>query len=440
MKRLDPVTIGILGTIGVFVFLLLGMPIALALMMIGFAGIWYLTSLHAALPVVARTIYEVSGSYSYIVIPLFLVMGSFASISGSIGDLYNTFDKWLRRLPGGLAVATIAACAGFSAVSGSSVATAAAMSGIAYPEMRKFNYSPRLAAGTIAGGGTLGFLIPPSIGFVVFGMLTEQSVGKLLIAGIFPGIILALTFIVLIVLQVKRNPGLAPANLEPVGWGEKIMALKNIWEIALAFFIVMGGIYGGWFTPSEAGAAGATLLFLFALLKKNLTFKKLYEALQETVRVSAMVLFLIAGATVYTYFLGLSTIPALLVGWVAGLAVSRYVVLTAILLVYLFLGCFIDAVSMMVLTLPVVFPLILQLGFHPIVFGVLCVLMMDAGLITPPMGLNLFTIAGIAKDATMEEIYWGALPFVIPILVVVAIVVIFPETALFLPRMMLGGR
>lgn len=435
-----PITTGIVGTLGVFVLLFLGMPIALALMLIGFCGIWYLTSLHAALPVVARTVYEVSSSYSYMVIPLFLVMGSFASISGSIEDLYDTFDKWLRRLPGGLAAATIAACAGFSAVSGSSVATAAAMSGIAYPEMRKYNYSPKLATGTIAGGGTLGFLIPPSIGFVVFGMLTEQSVGKLLIAGILPGIILALTFIVLVVLQVKRDPSLAPINPEPVSWGEKILALKNVWEIAIVFLIVMGGIYLGWFTPSEAGAAGATLLFLFALLKRKLTFKNLFGALQESVRVSAMVLFLIAGATVYTYFLGLSTIPVQLVGWVAGLAVSRYVILAAILLVYLFLGCFIDAVSMMVLTLPVVFPLILQLGFHPIAFGVLCVLMMDAGLITPPMGLNLFTIAGTAKDVTMEEIYLGALPFVIPILIVVVIIAAFPETALLLPRMMLGGR
>jgi tripartite ATP-independent transporter DctM subunit len=297
-----------------------------------------------------------------------------------------------------------------------------------------------LAAGTIAGGGTLGFLIPPSIGFVVFGMLTEQSVGKLLIAGILPGLILALTFIVLIILMVKRKPGLAPINPDPVSWREKLLSLKNVWEILLAFLVVMGGIYLGWFTPSEAGAAGATLLFLIALFKRKLTFKNLFAALQESVRVSAMVLFLIAGATVFTYFLGLSTIPTQLVEWVAGLAVSRYLILTAILLVYLILGCFIDAVSMMILTLPVVFPLILQLGFHPIAFGVLCVLMMDAGLITPPMGLNLFTIAGTARELSMEDIYLGSLPFVIPILIVVAIISAYPDVALFLPKMMLGGN
>lgn len=437
---MDPVTAGIIGILGVFILLVLGMPIAVALMLIGFSGIWYLTSSNAALPVVARTVYEVSSNYSYMVIPLFLIMGSFASVSGSIGELYKTFDKWLRQLPGGLAAATIAACAGFSAVSGSSVATAAAMANIAYPEMRKYNYSAKLATGTIAGGGTLGFLIPPSIGFVVFGMLTEQSVGKLLIAGIIPGIILAAFFILLVVITVKRNPSLAPANFEPVSWREKILALKNVWEILLAFLVVMGGIYSGWFTPSEAGAAGATLLFFVALLKRKLTFKNLFAALQEAVRVSAMVLFLIAGATVFTYFLGLSTIPVKLVEWVIGLDVSPYLILTAILLVYLFLGCIIDAVSMMILTLPVVFPLILQLGFNPIAFGVLCVLMMDAGLITPPMGLNLFTIAGIAKDVSLEEIYLGALPFVIPILIMVAIIVVYPEIALLLPRMMLGGR
>jgi tripartite ATP-independent transporter DctM subunit len=321
---LDPVTAGIIGILGVFILLVLGMPIAVALMLIGFSGIWYLTSSNAALPVVARTVYEVSSNYSYMVIPLFLIMGSFASVSGSIGELYKTFDKWLRQLPGGLAAATIAACAGFSAVSGSSVATAAAMANIAYPEMRKYNYSAKLATGTIAGGGTLGFLIPPSIGFVVFGMLTEQSVGKLLIAGIIPGIILAAFFILLVVITVKRNPSLAPANFEPVSWREKILALKNVWEILLAFLVVMGGIYSGWFTPSEAGAAGATLLFFVALLKRKLTFKNLFAALQEAVRVSAMVLFLIAGATVFTYFLGLSTIPVKLVEWVIGLDVSPY--------------------------------------------------------------------------------------------------------------------
>ncbi|MDO9535875.1 MAG: TRAP transporter large permease [Bacillota bacterium] len=437
---MDPIIVGIIGTFLAILLLLLGMPIALALMLTGFLGIWHLSSLNAALPVAARTVYSVASHYAYMVIPLFLLMGAFANSSGLIDNLYKTFDKWLRKLPGGLGAATIAACAGFSAVSGSAVATAAAMGTIAYPEMKKYNYSPRLATGTIAAGGTLGFLIPPSIGFVVYGMLAEQSIGRLLIAGIIPGLTLAVTFIAIVVLQVRLNPSLAPTSPETVSWREKVSALKGVWEILLVFLVVMGGIYLGWFSPTEAGATGATLLFFVALAKRKLTFDSLFKSMQESIRVSVMVLFLVAGATVFSYFLALSTIPAQLAGWVVGLEVSPYVVLSIILVVFLFLGCFIDAVSMMVLTLPVIFPVILGLGFDPIFFGVVCVLMMQVGLITPPMGLNLYTIAGSAKDVPLEDIFAGAMPFVIPILIIVVLITIFPGIALFLPDMMLGGR
>lgn len=433
---MDPIIAGIIGTLLAFLLLFLGMPIALALMLTGFLGIWYLSSFSAALPVAARTLYAVAGQYSYMVIPLFLLMGEFAGNSGLIENLYKTFDKWLRKFPGGLGAATIAACAGFSAVSGSAVATAAAMGSIAYPEMKKFNYSPRLATGTIAAGGTLGFLIPPSIGFVVYGMLVEQSIGKLLVAGIFPGLVLAAAFIAILVVQVRLNPSLAPARSETVSWGEKLSALKDVWEMLTVFLVVMGGIYLGWFSPTEAGAMGATLLFVVALIKRKLTFKNIYQSMLEAVRVSVMVLFLVAGATVFSYFMALSTIPAQLANWVVGLEVSRFIILGIILLVYFFLGCFIDAISMMVLTLPVVFPLILKLGFDPIFFGVVCVLMMQVGLITPPMGLNLFAIAGSAKDVPLEDIFAGALPFVIPIMIIVVLITFFPEIVLYLPGKM----
>ena len=432
---MSPITIGIIGVIVVFLLLFLGMPIALALILVGIVGIWQIASLGAALPVVARTLYEVASHYPYMVIPLFIIMGSFAASSGMIGNLYNTFEKWLRRLPGGLGAATIAACAAFSAVSGSSVATSAAMGTIAYPEMKRFNYAPRLSTGTIAAGGTLGFLIPPSIGFVVYGMLTEQSIGRLLIAGVIPGLVLSVVFIGIVVLMVKRNPSLAPPISEKVSWKDRIYSLKGVWEILAVFLIVMGGIYLGWFSPNEAGAIGATVLLIVALLKRKLTLTNLFTALRETVRVSTMVLFLVAGATVFTYFLALSTIPTALAGSVAELDVSRYIVLLVILVIYLFLGMFIDAVSMMVLTLPVVFPLIIQMGFDPIFFGVICVLMMQVGLITPPMGLNLYTIAGTTK-VELDEIFIGALPFVIPVFIVVILIIAFPEIALFLPRMM----
>jgi tripartite ATP-independent transporter DctM subunit len=436
---LSPVAVGIVGTAVALVLLFLGMPIALALMVVGCLGLGYLSSFGAALPVTARTVYSVVSDYSYTVIPLFVLMGGFATVGGLVGELYDTGDKWLRGLPGGLAIATVGACAGFAAVCGSSVAEAAAMGSIALPEMKRFNYSPRLATGSIAAGGTLGFLIPPSIGFVVYGMLTQQSVGKLLIAGIFPGLILALAYTAVIIAQVKFNPNLAPASPEPVSWKQRLLALKGLWEILVVFFVVLGGIYLGWFTPTEAGASGAGLLFFITLAKRKLTRDNLFKALEEAIRVSVLVLFLVAGATVFSYFLALSTIPAQVANWVAGLGISRYWVVVFVVILYLILGCFIDAISMMVLTMPILFPMMLELGFEPIWFGVICVLMMEAGLITPPMGLNVYTLAGVAKDVPVEEIFRGALPFLISILVVVILMTVSPEIALFLPGKMLGG-
>jgi tripartite ATP-independent transporter DctM subunit len=433
----NPVIVGVIGTFLVFFLLFLGMPIAFALMLVGFAGIGYLASIEAALPVAARTVYEVSAFYPYTVIPLFIVMGGFAGSSGMTQELYRTFDKWFRKLPGGLGIATIGACAGFAAVSGSSVATAATMGTIAFPEMKRFNYHPRLATGSIAAGGTLGFLIPPSIGFIVYGMMTEQSIGKLLIAGMIPGLILAAAYISIVMIRVKLNPSLAPASPEPVTWREKFVAIKGIWEPLAIFLVVMGGIYLGYFTPTEAGAIGATLLFLVSLIKMKLNRQNLAKALQEAVRISVMVLFLVAGANVFSYFLALSTIPVRVAAWVAGLHVSPYLIHAIIVIIYLFLGCFLDAISMMVLTLPVIFPIILALGFDPIWFGVIAVLMMEAGLITPPMGLNIFTVAGVVKDVPVEDIFRGTLPFLLSIFAIVILITIFPKLAIFLPSMML---
>jgi len=434
---LDPVIAGVIGTILVFLLLFLGMPIAFALMFVGFAGISYLASIEAALPIAARTVYEVSAYYPYTVIPLFIVMGGFAGSSGMTKDLYSTFDKWFRKLPGGLGIATIGACAGFAAVSGSSVATAATMGTVALPEMKRFNYHPRLATGTVAAGGTLGFLIPPSIGFIVYGMLTEQSIGKLLVAGMIPGLILAAAYMAIVVVWVKLNPSVAPVSPEAVSWREKFSALLGVWEPLAIFLLVMGGIYGGLFTPTEAGAMGATVLFLVAIIKRKLNRQNLVEALLEAVRISVMVLFLVAGANVFSYFLALSTIPMKVAGWAAALEVSPYLIHTIIVIIYLFLGCFLDAISMMVLTMPVIYPVILALGFNPIWFGVIAVLMMEAGLITPPMGLNIFTVAGVAKDVPVETIFRGVAPFLLSIFAIVILITIFPQLALFLPNMML---
>jgi tripartite ATP-independent transporter DctM subunit len=434
---LDPIIAGVIGTALVFILLFLGMPIAFALMFVGFAGISYLTSIEAALPIAARTVYEVSAYYPYTVIPLFIVMGGFAGSSGMTKELYSTFDKWFRKLPGGLGIATIGACAGFAAVSGSSVATAATMGTVALPEMKRFNYHPRLATGTVAAGGTLGFLIPPSIGFIVYGMLTEQSIGKLLVAGMIPGLILAVAYMAIVVVWVKLNPSVAPVSPEAVSWRDKLSALLGVWEPLAIFLLVMGGIYGGLFTPTEAGAMGATVLFLVAIVKRKLNRQNLVESLLEAVRISVMVLFLVAGANVFSYFLALSTIPMKVASWAAALEVSPYLIHTIIVIIYLFLGCFLDAISMMVLTMPVIYPVILALGFNPIWFGVIAVLMMEAGLITPPMGLNIFTVSGVAKDVPIETIFRGVAPFLLSIFAIVILITIFPKLALFLPNMML---
>jgi tripartite ATP-independent transporter DctM subunit len=433
---MDPVLVGILGFCLLFLFLLIGMPIAFSLMLAGFLGTVQLASLKAALPMVARTVYITSSHYPYTIIPLFIVMGVYAEISGMSRDLYDTFDKWLRKLPGGLGIATIAAIAGFSAISGSSVASSATFGKVAYPEMRRFNYSPKLAAGVVAAGATVDFLIPPSLGFVVFGMLTDQSVGKLLISGLIPGLILAGSFMGILYFWVKLNPTLAPSAIGTLSWKERFAALKGIWETIVIFLLVMGGIYFGFFTPNEAAGIGAMVLFLMALAKRKLTLSALLHSLTESVRVSVMVLFLVAGANVFSYFLALSTIPMKVSTWIGGLVISKFVILTVIVFIYLLLGCFLDAISMMILTLPVIFPVILNLGFDPIWFGVVCVLMMDAGMITPPVGLTVFTVASIVKDAKLEEVFKGALPFLVAILLVTFLITLFPQIALFLPGMM----
>lgn len=435
---MDPIIIGTIGIGIVFVLLSLGMPIAFALMFAGFTGIGLLSGFDAAFPVAARTVYDEAATYPYMVIPLFIVMGSFAGASGMTKDIYRCLDKWLRLLPGGLAVASISACAAFAAVSGSAVATTATLGNIALPEMKRYKYSDQLSTGAIAAGGTLGFLIPPSLGFVVYGMLTEQSIGKLLVAGMIPGILLALAFCAVVIVWVKLSPSAAPTQDKKVTWAERFVSLKGIMEPMGLFLLVMFGIYGGLFTPTEAGAVGASLLFLSVLIKRKLTWKSLVAALQEALRTSVMVLFLVAGASIFTYFLALSTIPMQAANWVTSLDVSPNVILIAIIVVYLFLGCFLDAISMMVLTMPVVFPVMNALNYDPVWFGVVAVLMMQAGLITPPLGLNIFTIAGVAKDIKVETIFRGVVPFLLAVFLVVALLIAFPGIATYLPSQMTG--
>jgi len=433
---MDSTMIGMIGISGLFMLLLAGVPIGFALAVTGFCGISFLTSPSVAVPTLVRSFYSTFTSYSFTVIPLFVLMGELASICGMSQGIYYAADKWLRRLPGGLGIATIGACAGFAAISGSSVATAATLGRVALPEMRRYNYDEYLATGSVAAGGTLGFLIPPSIGFVVYGILTEQSIGKLLISGFLPGFLLAAAYVVIILIWVMINPQAAPASNERVGFREKFLALRNVWELIIAFALVMGGIYFGFFTPTEAGAVGAFFLFCITVLKRKLSWKNLLAALEATTKVSVMIFIILAGAYIFTYFMALTLIPMKLAAWLGGLAMSPHLILVIMVTGYLILGCFLDATSMMVMTLPVILPTILKLGFDPIWFGVISVLMMEAGLITPPLGLNIFVIAGVA-DVPMEIIFRGAFPFLLAILAVVILVTVFPQIALFLPGMMM---
>lgn len=435
---MDPISTGILGCVLLISLVFLRMPIAFVMMLTGFLGVWKLTSMEAALPMVARTLYESVSHYPFTIIPLFVIMGGFADQSGITGRLYDSFDKWFRRWPGGLGIATIVAIAGFSAISGSSVATSAAFAKTVIPEMRRYQYKPKFAGGIVAAGATIDFLIPPSIGFVVYGMLTEQSIGKLLIAGMLPGLLLSLVFMIIIVSWVKLDPTVAPMPPGQVTLKEKVLALKGIWETLLVFFITIGGLYFGFINPTEAGGIGAVALLILAVAKRELSWKDFVTSLFETARVSAMVLFLVAGANMFSYFLALSTIPAAVSTWIGALGVSKYLVLSIVVGIYFILGCFLDAVSMMVLTMPVVFPLMVNLGFDPIWFGVICVIMMNAGLITPPVGLNVYTVAGTIPDIPMKEIFKGTMPFLLGILAVALLITIFPQIATFLPAQMKG--
>ncbi len=432
---MDPQTIGFIGIGVLFLLLLIGMPIGFALAFVGFWGISLITDIAVALPTLLRSFNGTFTTYAFTVIPLFVIMGELASVSGLSQGIYTLADKWLRRLPGGLAIATIGGCAGFAAICGSSVATAATLGRVALPEMRKYNYDIHLATGSVAAGGTLGFLIPPSIGFVVYGILTEQSIGKLLVSGILPGALLVLAFVLIVVVWVLIHPDAAPMNPEKVSLGEKLMALKQVWELIVVFFLVMGGIYLGFFTPTEAGAVGAFFLFVVTVFRRKLTWAALVEAMAATTKVSVMIFMILAGAYVFTYFMALTMIPMNLSIWLSSMAVSKYLILAIVLAGYLLLGCFLDATSMMVLTLPVIFPTILKLGFNPIWFGVISVLMMEAGLITPPLGLNIFVIAGVA-EVPMEVVFKGAIFFLFAIFSVVILVTLYPQIALYLPGIM----
>jgi tripartite ATP-independent transporter DctM subunit len=433
---MNPFTIGIAGTLLMLVFFALGLPIGFTLGIVGFLGLSYVVGVPAALSTIALKFYSSVSDYNLTLLPLFLLMGAFANVSGMSRDLYEAAGKWLRRLPGGLSIATIAGCAAFASVCGSAAATSATMGTVALPEMKRLNYHDSLSTGTVAAAGSLGFLIPPSVGFVVYGILTEQSIGRLLIAGVVPGIILALIFIAIVITQVKLNPRTAPMSTQAVSWKEKLLSLGNVWGTVVIFLVVMGGIWFGFFTPTEAGAIGAAALLLLALVRGRLTWERVFSALKDTIQVTSMIFIIIMGTFIFSDFLAVSELPLVLANWISGLEVSRYAVLTLMFGLMIILGSLVDCVPMLMISMPILFPIVVRLGFDPIWFGVVSVLLMNAALLTPPVGLCVYTVAGLSRETPITTIFRGSMPFLLGIIAVILLLVFFPKLALFLPGLM----
>jgi len=435
---MSPAAIGIIGVIGFFAFLVLKKPVAFAMALIGFLGFSVLTSINSGLHMVAAEVYNNFSSYSLSVIPMFVWMGYLAYHSGIGTDLYDFAYKMIGHWPGGLAVATQLACGMFGAVCGSNTATSATMGAIALPEMRKYNYDDSLSTSSIVAGGMMGMLIPPSVIFIVYGMATEQSIGKLFLAGIIPGIILIFLYIVAILIKTTKNPALGPKGPK-FSWKERIRALsKGLGETLAIFAISIGGLSFGWFTPTEAGAVGVGGVLLVSILRGRMSWKKLLSSLKDTTKTSAMIMLIIAGAMMFGRFMAISRLPFELANWASSLQLPAFAVMLVIVLIYLVLGIPIDGLAMILLTIPIFYPVVVgPLGYDPIWFGVIIVLVVSLAEATPPVGMNFFVIKGVAQDIPLETIFRGIWPFLYCILILIGLLMVFPSIATFLPNLLI---
>ncbi|GAB6194507.1 TRAP transporter large permease [Desulfocastanea catecholica] len=432
---MTPIATGIIAMCIMLFLLALGKPVGFTMLLVGFVGSACLINTGAALHILATTPYEVISSYDFSVIPLFLLMASICLKSELASNLFRLLHVWIGRFPGGLASATIGACAFFSAASSSSIATAVTMGVVAVPEMRKYKYDVGLATGCVAAGGGLGILIPPSGILIVYGIITEQSITKLFIAGLVPGILLTLMFIIMIYIRVRMNPELAKPIEETFTLKEKVkISLESIEMIVLVFGIIAGLILG-WFTPTEAGAIGASGAILLSLARKRLSWKGFTEALVNSIQTCGMIFTILIGALVFNTFLAVTTIPMELAGYIGAFDLPPMVILLLIIFLYLILGCFIDSLSMILLTIPIFYPLIVSLNYDPIWFGILIVMVIEVALITPPVGMNVFVINGLFKDIPMQKIFVGIVPFLIVELILIILIITFPDIVLFLPKM-----
>ena len=433
---MTPTAAGIAGMAVLLALLFLRMPIGIAMALVGAAGIAVLNSPDAALHVLGSYPFSYAAVQALSVIPLFVLMGNFAAVSGMSADLFAAAYAWLGHRRGGLASATILACAGFAALSGSSVASAITMGRVTLPEMRRYGYDPRLATGVVAAGGTLGILIPPSTVLVIYGILTEQSIGKLFLAGFLPGLLLTALFIVTVVIVCGVRPDFGPPGPR-TAMPERWAALGR----SAAFFVVLvmtiGGMYAGVFTVTEASAVGAGLTLAHAIWRRKLTRALLADALLQTVRTTAMVFLILIGAHIFSPFLAMSRIPVDLASALTGMALPPLVVLGVILVVYILLGMFLEGFAILVLTVPIVFPIMLALGHDPIWFGIFMVIVLEMGLISPPVGINVFVVKGVAEDVPMGKIFAGIMPFWAAMIVCVLLIIAFPQIALVLPNTMI---
>jgi len=428
----NPLHVGVLGCLFLVVLLFTSMPVAFAMIATGLAGFALIVTPQAAFSMVVADLYDTFSSYSLTVIPLFVFMGQVAFHAGISRRLFKTAYTWIGHLPGGLAMATVGACTGFGAICGSGPATAATMASVALPEMRRYGYSEQLATGAVAAGGSLGMLIPPSVVFIVYAIMTEQSIGSLFLAGIVPGVLIALLFCVSIYLRCRANKNMGPAGPR-MSWLQRLKSLTGVVETLLLFVAVIGGMFIGLFTPIEAAAIGAAGSLLIAAIKGQLGWQRMRRILLETVRTSVMVFFIVAGAVVFGRFLAVSQIPFVIARWLTGLPFPGWAVMFLIIAFFLIAGCFIDALALILLTIPIFYPVVLELGFNPIWFGVMVVVVTQMGVITPPVGMNVYVVSGIARAVPLQTIFKGSLPFLLMLLLAAVILVFFPGLSLLLP-------
>ena len=437
---MSPTAIGSIGILVMVAIFLTRMPVAYVMAMVGFIGFVAMSSLKGGLNLLAKDFYDVFSSYGLTTVPLFILMGQLAFNSGISSKLYASAYRFFGNTRGGLAIATVAACTAFGAVCGSSAATAATMATVGLPEMKKFGYGDSLAAGSVASGGGLGMIMPPSVVLIIYGILTEQSIGKLFMAGIIPAILVTILFIITVVIWCALAPEQGPKG-ETFTWAQKLRSLGGLGETLSVFVLVMGGLFYGLFTPTEAAAVGVLGVLFVAVIRRQLSWQGFVDALYETLKTSCMVMMLVGGATVFGKFLAVTRIPYDIATWIGGFDLPPLLILGMVVLVYFIGGCFMDSLALVMLTVPIFFPLVMGLGYDPIWFGIIIVMVTEMGVITPPVGLNVYVVYGVARGLPgggfeLESIFKGIAPFMVAVLIGTIILAIFPQLILFLPNLM----